>query len=163
MLALWEYFWVDTDWTGAAPTPTPTPTPTPVPSTSAGGGGKKKHRPYERVGEDFWILRERYLRRFAPKPEPMAPAEPIEEIKEILPQEDVILSGDRAGGGVAPDGRLLLLQQALQAAIAHAHKAQSAAQLQYAMQRAQQLQLDISKLQQQNYSRAIALLLLDAF
>jgi len=106
-------------------------------------------------------LRERYLRRFAPKPAAIDVSLPIEEIKQTIPQEPVILSGDRAGGqGYDPT---LLLQQALQAALLLAAHSQDAAQLRDAMQRASQLQLDISKIQQQNHNRAIALLLLDAF
>ncbi len=91
----------------------------------------------------------------------MEPQAPIEKTEETAPQIPVNLEARLPG--VGQDGRLLLLQQALQATLARAHDAQTAAAMQQAVARAHQLQLDISNIQQQNYNRAIALLLLDAF
>lgn len=149
MLALWEYFWDDTDWTGGPPAPSPAPAPVP----SGGGGGHKKRRnqEYQPLPSDFWDVRERYLRRFV---EPLAkdtprptPAPVKTTVAEIIPD----------------DGPLLLMQQALAAALQRARAAQTDAELRDATKRAYALALDISNFHQQYYNRAIGILLLDLF
>lgn len=159
MLGIWMYSWTESDWTGVQP-PTPSPPPAALEGVLANAGGGKKQRSYERLGEGFWMLRERYLRRFLPKePEVIKSVPATAKQYETKPTDVSKLEGPAPG---EVDGGLLLLQQALHAAHNRARAAENAAVLRDAMQRAQQLQLDISKIQQQNYSRAIALLLLDA-
>lgn len=155
MLALWEFNWTVSDWTGVAPTPAPA-----VPEMAQGGGARGRQRiPYSRADDDFWEVRERYLRRFAKKyKESMAPAEPIESIDSTPTPE--VSNIDRPAGG---RDAAILLQQAMDAALARAEHAADAIELRDAMQRVNSLYLDISHIHQQNYNRAIVLLLLDAF
>jgi hypothetical protein len=76
--ALWHFFWTETDWTGGVVVDSNTG------RSRAGGGGHKKERKYERVGDDFWLARERYLSRMTrvepfevatTEPPPLPPAE----------------------------------------------------------------------------------------
>lgn len=152
MLGIWMYQWDTAAWV----TGTPAPAPAPVPAPSSGGsGGRKKRKPYTPADDHFWQVRERYLRRFLPM-EPIASPTPIVEIN--LPVNDVAdtLVAPAAGGG--PD---ILLLQALHAAQQRAATANNAAELRDATMRSRKLLLDISKIRQQHYSRAIALLLFD--
>lgn len=156
MLALWEFFWTEADWTGAPPAPTPAPAT--VQAESRGGGHKREN---DRLGSDYWDVRERYLRRFAkPLVEAISKSVEVEEDNSTRSIEGEKLD-------IRPraeiDSHLLLRQQALVAALQAAYTAQTQTALRDAMQRATQLHLDISNLQQQHYNRAIALLLLDAF
>lgn len=80
MLAIWEYFWDEAEWTGGTP-PSPTPAPTAAPTTSPGAGGG--HRPYTPPDEDYWKVRAEYLEYVhrakippAPKPASTIPAAP---------------------------------------------------------------------------------------
>jgi pyruvate/2-oxoglutarate dehydrogenase complex dihydrolipoamide acyltransferase (E2) component len=147
MLALWSYFWEDGDWSGEPDAPAAS-------STDPGAGSGKGKRAYRRAGDDFWLVRERYLRRFVPPStrEPVAPSTPAAtpDPQPALPDEQ-------------PDGRLMLLLQARQAAIQRARQAADAAELRAATARISRLTLDIEAARQQNYARAIALLLLDIF
>jgi hypothetical protein len=108
-------------------------------------------------------VRERYLRRFAP---PLEKA--IEDIHVIAKSNETgksptsKMDGLARGEGAPLDGGLLLLQQALSAALNRAKAATDAAVLRDAMQRSAALALDIQQVKQQNYNRAIAILLLNA-
>lgn len=88
--------------------------------------------------------------------EPTAP--PVSVARINLPEEELVdtLVAPAAGGG--PD---ILLLQALAAAQQRAATASNAAELRDAVGRSRKLLLDISKIRQQHYSRAIALLLFD--
>ena len=173
MLALWQYEWDESDWSGSASsatatdafaglllalqwegTATPAPTPTPADTPTVGGHGKKQND-YLGQDESFWLAKARYLRMFvkpevekvlpvAVKPTP-SPASP-----DYAPLEDTITP-------------YLLHLQALQAALQRAMNARNATDLQQAAQRTRTLALDIQKLQQQDYERAIEILLLDVF
>ena len=153
MLALWGFFWEGTDWSGIAP-----PAPAPTPQESRGGGHKKEN---DRLGVDYWDARERYLRRFA---EPLIKeVAPVENTNSPEPEE-VDKLADTAPGRVDYDNSALLLyQQAMAAALQAAYAAQNAQHLQDAVQRANALSLDIARIKQQHYNRAIAVLLLNAF
>jgi hypothetical protein len=172
MLALWEYEWDESDWTGITSAPATTSdaffglllalrwegTDTPATTTTQdpGAGGGKKKNEYIGPDPDFWDVRERYLRRFVkpqvikalpalerPQPVP-APIPPV----QYTPLEDTATP-------------FILQQQALAAALQRAVSAQNAAELQQAAQRAYKIALDIQKIHQQYYERAIAILLLD--
>lgn len=152
MLALWEYFWTGAAWVPGPPPIPPPPPPTGNPS-NAGGGGKRQ---YERVGEHFWQVRERYLRQAMPRLEAIAKSPAVEETN--LPAVE-----EQGKVEAVPPGGVLLQQQALRAALAAARSAANAKALREAMSRAQAIVLDISRIRQQYYARAIALLLLDVF
>lgn len=175
MLALWQYEWDEEDWSGTPPapatdeffglllalrwegtttTPTPTPTPTPADAPTVGGHGKKKND-YLGQDESFWLAKARYLRMFV-KPEidkvvlPTVRPTPSPASPDYAPLQDTITP-------------YLLHMQALQAALQRAINAQNMAEMQQAAQRTRALALDIQKLQQQDYERAIEILLLDVF
>lgn len=78
MLALLEYFWVTSDWI-------PAPEPPAPPANEARGSGKGTG-PYEYVAlsEDFWSVREEYLRSQLP-PE----KEVLEEVIEVDEPEEI--------------------------------------------------------------------------
>ena len=172
MLALWAYEWDESDWTGSAPaattdpffglllalqwegTTTPTPTPTTTQDPGAGGGKKKNH--YIGPDPDFWDVRERYLRRFV-KPAVLA-AIPALRQPDPVPVPYVAPTYAPLEDTETP---FILQQQALAAALQRAVNAQNATELQDAGQRAQKIALDIQKIHQQYYERAIAILLLD--
>lgn len=78
--ALWFFFWNEADWTGVPP---PAPAPPPAQDGGSGGGSKRKQAkssrpPYIRAPEDFWEVRERYLRsiqaEIEPEPPPLPPS-----------------------------------------------------------------------------------------
>lgn len=145
MLANWFFFWTESDWTGVAPTPSPTPTDE---GRSDAGGGHKKRR-YERLGEDFWNVRERYLRRF------VEPA--IKQAAQEVPHQEPQASPQTNDG----EGAVILLRQAMEAALNRARNAQTFDELQDAAQRSLALSIDIANIKNQYYNRAIAILLLD--
>lgn len=76
MLALWEYFWTSGDWVQAAET-----------ARTGGGGGHKKKRRYESPDEEFWIVREGYLKQLAGVREV---AEAASEIEQEIPAQEPI-------------------------------------------------------------------------
>lgn len=90
--------------------------------------------------------------------EPTTPPTPIVEINLPVAYAPDTLDAPAAGGG--PD---ILLLQALHAAQQRAATANNAAELRDATMRSRKLLLDISKIRQQHYNRAIALLLHDSF
>lgn len=78
MLAIWEYFWDETEWTGSPPAPTPAPSPAPSTVVPGSGGG---HAPYTPADDEYWNLRATYLeylnpskKRISPAPPPQTPA-----------------------------------------------------------------------------------------
>ena len=155
MLALLEYFW---DWGGApspSPSPSPSPAPTPAPDT-AGARGRQK-RKYIQAPNDFWEVRERYIRRFVEKARKTifneVPLLPVEEETARQDEPDVM----------SQPSETLLLRQAFDVAARRAQNAQTISELRTISDRLRSLALDISKIEQQNYDRAIALLLLDVF
>lgn len=121
---------------------------------TVGGHGKKKN---DYLGQDeaFWLAKAEYLRQH------VKPA-----IEKVLPPP-----GTRTPFPASPDYAplqdtitpYLLHMQALQAALQRAINAQNMAEMQQAAQRTRALALDIQKLQQQDYERAIEILLLDVF
>lgn len=79
MLALWEYFWTEADWT---------PAPAPAPSASVADidrGSGKGHKPFiwESAGPDYWDVREQHLKRLFPEP---APAPIPKRAPELAPK-----------------------------------------------------------------------------
>jgi len=71
MLALWEFFWTEADWT-------PAPSTTSATGASNAGGGGFRDRNLDRalhaiapLSDDYWQVRERYIRRLTrPQPQP---------------------------------------------------------------------------------------------
>lgn len=157
MLALLEYFWTETDWTGS-PAPAPSPTPSPSESPVGKGSGASRKRAYVSPDGDFWDVRERYLRRLhGTLPNPIAHTDSIETLN---------LSPATGTDNIEPppaDMGMALRRQALSAALSRAESAANRVELRSAAARVQAIALDISKIQQQYDDRAIALLLLDAF
>lgn len=146
-------------WEAQPPSPGP-PDPSISQDLGSGGGGRKK---YKKAAPDFWDVRERYLRRYAPKlQEAIKDVEVIGKSNETSKQDNDKLEGNRAGGGVSPMVHAMLLGQALQANLSRASVAQSAVELREHLQRASQLALDIEQIKMQYSNRAMALLLLDA-
>lgn len=78
--ALWFFFWDDADWGGAPPAPAPAPASASDSGSGGGGRRKKKNAPYAPAPDDFWEVREAYLKSLlakhesepqpAPKPPP---------------------------------------------------------------------------------------------
>lgn len=94
--ALWFFFWTESDWTGVVPPPTPAPTP-----DSGAGSGKSRKKtktsrpPYIRAPEDFWEVRERYLRSIQAEttpelPPPVATVEPCQPDAKPLPDYAIL-------------------------------------------------------------------------
>lgn len=55
--ALWHFFWTESDWT-------PAPSVAPAGAGSGGRGeGSKRKKEYVPAAEDFWEIRDRFLRR----------------------------------------------------------------------------------------------------
>lgn len=89
MLALWEYFWDTADWVGA-PAPAPPPSQADV---ARGSGHKHKYvePEYLRAGDDFWEVREAYIRAKVPlevREEIKSPNPEPEEVKPIVELRD---------------------------------------------------------------------------
>lgn len=63
MLALWEFFWTEADWA-----PAPEPVAQDEADEARGSGHKHKYvePDYYRAGDDFWDVREAYLRSKLP-------------------------------------------------------------------------------------------------
>lgn len=162
MLALWMYQWDETEWVAAPPAPAPAPVE--APRSNAGGG--KRRNDYIGPSPDFWEVRERYLRRYE-----KAISEASVIAKNNFPSQEPHdnLSGDRAGGIPSADTAndlqavLELMRFELEVARARARQARNATELQEAMRAAMTLALDIRKIEQQYYDRAISILLLNVF
>jgi hypothetical protein len=157
MLALWEFFWNPADWAGSS-------TP-PISKQDGGSRSSKKPPPswkvdpwLERTSHDqqYWDLRERYLRRFlAPVlAEEGATPPQIRESSPIKAHEDHISEGQN---------HLRMLQQARDAVVQRARFASTQGELRKETARAIKLTLDIQSLRIQYYERAAIILLLDLF
>lgn len=133
--ALFFYFWDDTTWGGGTPPPSPAPSPTPDPG--AGGGKRKKKADYIRADENFWSIREAYLRSInvetlpelppAPRPTTLPPAPPPQSsafnfraLPRYTAERASAISALRAAETVeslkAAGARLLQLNRAIQQA-----------------------------------------------
>lgn len=86
MLALWEYFWDTADW---IPAPTP-PAPPANEARGSGGGEGPFEFDYSPLGEDFWKVREEYLRSHLP-PE----KEILREDVEVEEEDIAVLANER--------------------------------------------------------------------
>lgn len=161
MLALWMYQWDEAEWTAASPAPAPAPA---AEASRSNAGGGKRRNDYVGPSPDFWEVRERYLRRY----------EKVIERTQVIaksnfPAQETSdnLSGDRAGGQPPAttdlQAVLELMRFELEVARAKAQHAKNATELQEAMRAAVTLALDIRKIEQQYYDRAISVLLLDVF
>lgn len=77
MLALWEFFWDPVDW---IPAPIP---PAPPANEARGSGGGEGSFEYVSLGEDFWKVREDYLRSHLP-PEKEVLRENVEVEEDVV-------------------------------------------------------------------------------
>lgn len=153
MLANWMFFW---GWGGVTPT-----TPVATPQSQGGSKFKGHYRPkpdsgieeYRGAPQDYWDVRERYLRRFM---EPVLKQEAHEiQIRESEPiREDQVKEGQ---------SHLRMLQQARDAVVERARQSTNLADVQKEVARVIKLTLDISALRVQYYERAVIILLLDLF
>jgi len=87
MLALWEFFWTEADWT-------PAPSTTSATGASNAGGGGFRDRNLDRafrdiapLSDDYWQVRERYIRRLTrPQLQPPQPQQsPGQQPQQPLP------------------------------------------------------------------------------
>lgn len=156
MLANWMFFWPLPLWT-----PGTTPTTTTAPNDGGARPGKYfRPKPdsgiedYRGAPQDYWDVRERYLRRFM---EPVLKQEAHEiQIRESEPiREDLSVQKGQS--------HLRMLQQARDAVVERARQATDLDILQKEVARVIKLTLDISALRVQYYERAVIILLLDLF
>lgn len=81
-LALSLFFWDDADWSGEAPAePTTAETP-----EARGSGKNRKRREYTRADDEFWEIRERWLRAMH-EPLPFTQDIPIDTTKVLTSVE----------------------------------------------------------------------------
>ena len=108
---------------------------------------------YSRASQDYWEVRERYLRRFL---EPVLKQEPTpSQTRESSP----ITSNEVS----VAESRLTMLHAAREAVITRARNAATTGILQAETARVIKLTLDISALKDQYHQRAAIILLLDLF
>lgn len=156
MLGVWMYFWNQASWL-----PAPPPVTTPAAQSQGGSKFKGHYRPkpdygieeYRGAPQDYWDVRERYLRRFM---------EPVlkQEAQQIQIRESEPIKEDQVKEG---QSHLRLLQQARDAVVERARTASNLADVQKEVARVIKLTLDISALRVQYYERAAIILLLDLF
>jgi len=120
MLALWEFFWTEADWT-------PAPSTTSATGASNAGGGGFRDRNLDRafrdiapLSDDYWQVRERYIRRLTrPQLQPPQPQQsPGQQPQQPLPSTNQDL---------AQAHETLVVQRAI--AIEQAYSAQTRADL----------------------------------
>lgn len=92
MLALWEYFWTEADWVPGTASATATASISISTGLSNAGGGHWKEsrssRYSERLSDDYWDTRERYLRKLVavPKDKPLpSPPKIVTSVKAKPP------------------------------------------------------------------------------
>ncbi len=146
MLALWEYFWVSADWAGG------------VASVSAAdvvvlSGGARGHD-YHPLPDEFWEVRERYIRRFV---EPI-----VKQTKTSIPNETTTNPRLITKATIA-QAKLRATQTERDILLAKARLATNRQDLQQHSARILQLSLDILKTNDQYYEQAAIILLLDIF
>lgn len=91
-LALWEMFWTEADWVPGPPPPPPPAPAAPDSITDSGGGGQGRSDDDTFPPEDFWDVREAYLRSLFEKvrqlqPEKPVPPPPADDYPEDSPQK----------------------------------------------------------------------------
>lgn len=178
MLANWFFSWDEAAWSGSSSSGEgaylltlmligmreEAPVPEPVPEAEAPerrGGGHRKENDDLRYPADFWLVRERYLRRFLP-PDPDPPAADPPEREDFPEATPVEAATERRVVDLAEE-RLWRLHAARQQAIALAQQAESARALRAQMAEITRLTLDIARVQSNNRDQAIAFLLLEPF
>lgn len=148
MLAIWMYSWDLIDWQPAPTDPPEQPDEQPpAPRADAGGGH------YEPLGEDYWMVRERWMANEMPE------FEKITDRTQDLEQLPRSMELDAAAAGIAT--RVRAMEGELQQALAAVSNATDQAQKQAAASIAMRLSIDISQLREQYYERAKLIRLLD--
>lgn len=162
MLANWMFFWNVPDWV-----PQPPPVVPPPYQTQGGTKSKEHFKPpvdpwlESRTSHDqeYWGLRERYLRRFL---EPALRAEKLEGATQTQMRESGPIKAHETHLSEG-QSHLALLQQARDAVVQRARIATTETELREEVARVLKLTLDISSLRNQYYERAAIILLLDLF
>jgi hypothetical protein len=144
-LTLWEFFWAESDWTGAPPAVSSSAAA--VVSTKFGSRGNDYHP----LPDDFWEIREDYLRRYV---KPILRTTIDLETSTVIPiPPDLPLEEDE----------LFILQHKRNEQLRRAMAASNIADLERTSARVIKLSLDISAYISQYYRRAAIILLLDLF
>lgn len=86
MLALWEYFWTESDWTGGSPPIVPAPDP-----TTPGRGSGKAYDEYQSLSDEYWQeYATKYRAPDSPAPETLAERQQrlLEETRKIIDEQN---------------------------------------------------------------------------
>lgn len=138
MLALWEFFWTTTDWTGA--------------SAAIVVVGGSKGSDYHPLPDEFWEIRARYLRRFV-EPTVRRSRESVRPAEETTSATITRATIEAA--------RLSALQAERDMLYTQLQTVQNGAELQRQSAKLLQLSLDILAANERYYERAAVILLLD--
>lgn len=137
MLANLMFFWDETDWV-------PTTEPAVIVTNTTIGGKPEKHQ-YHGRDEDFWEVRERYLRRFLPEEVLKPEKQPVSE--EIVAHK--------------PIDKTIILKQAQDAAVIAARNAKDYSALRETVLRILQIVAEIADIKKSYDFRARFILLSD--
>jgi hypothetical protein len=151
-LLLWEFFWTESDWTGAPPSASSTATAVVVLTVPGAGGGGHKKDPYYPLPDEFWEIREHHIRTHV---------EPV--LREVVPLEAELTLPEALNDTPLEEDTLYILQFKRNAALRRAQAATSVAELEKTSARVVKLTLDIREYLFDYRQRALLILFMDLF